>query len=166
MASAVVFGACLWMRQPPSANSIYQEFNRFHDQIVELKNRGVNDQAQWKRDIDRALSRTQALVTGLKDPKTGASALRPAKQELLWAGQDSLLKLLESPNIDPQTAKVFEEQFEYHMNQARRLLDGGTRSLPQEFALPSKRPDASGPPRAGAKAPQGPPGKPATPPRP
>ena len=166
MASAVVFGACLWMRQPPSASSIYQEFNRFHDQIVELKSRGVNDQAQWKRDIDRALSRTQALVTGLKDPKTGASALRPAKQELLWAGQDSLLKLLESPNIDPQTAKVFEEQFEYHMNQARRLLDGGTRSLPQEFALPSKRPDASGPPRAGAKAPQGPPGKPATPPRP
>ena len=166
MAVAIVFGTGYWMRQPPSANSIYQEFNRYHGQLTELKSRGVNDQAQWKRDIDRALSRTRSLVTGLKDPKTGASAQMPAKQELLWAGQDSLLKLLENPNLDAQTAKGFEEQFEYHMSQARRLLDGGTRSLPQEFASPSKRPDASGPPRPGAKAPQGPPAKPATPPRP
>ena len=164
-AAAVVFGAYLWMRQPPSANSIYQEFKRYHDQIAELKTRGV-DQAQWKRDIARAHSRTQSLVTGLKDPKTGASALRPAKQELLWAGQNSLLRLLEAPNIDPQSAKDLEEQFEYHMSQARRLLDGGTRSLPQEFVSKSNRPNDSGPNRGGTRAPTGPPIKPATPPRP
>ncbi len=166
MAVAIVCGIGYWLRQPPSASSIYEEFNRYHGQITELKSRGVNDQAQWKRDVARAISRTQALVTGLKDPRTGASSLRPAKQELLWAGQDSLLKLLESPNLDVQTAKGFEEQFEYHMSQARRLIDGGTRAVPQEFAVPTKRPDASGPPRRGAGPPSGPPSKPATAPRP
>jgi hypothetical protein len=166
MAVAVVFSACLWMRQPPSANSIYQEFNRYHQQITELKTRGVNDQTQWKREVARALSRTESLVAGLKDPRTGASALRPAKQELLWAAQNSLLKMLESPNIDVQTVKGFEEQFEYHMNQARRLLDGGTRSVPKEFVSKANRPNDSGPPRAGIVAPPGPPIKPATPSRP
>ncbi len=164
-AAAVVFGTWLWMRQPPSANTIYQEFTRYHAQMAELKNRGV-DQAQWKRDIASAHSRAQSLVTGLKDPQTGASAQRPAKQELLWAGQNSLLRLLEAPNIDSQSAKDLEDQFEYHMSQARRLIDGGTRAVPREFDLPSKRPDASGPPKRGAGPVPGPPNKPATPPRP
>ena len=164
-AAAVVFGAYVWMRQPPSANTIYQEFNRYYGQVAELKSRSV-DQAQWKRDIAQAHSRVQALVTGLKDPQTGASALRPAKQELLWASQNSLLRLLESPNIDSQTAKELEEQFDYHMSQARRLIDGGTRAVPKEFDLPSNRPNASGPPKREAGPAPGPPDKPAPPPRP
>ena len=122
----LLLGAWVWWRQPPSASSIYDEFLQCHVEVEELRRRGITSAAEWERAVARPRAKIQSLVSRLRDPKTGASAAQPAKQELLWAGEQQLLKLLASPTVEPGVTDGLERQFDRRMSEARRLIDGGT----------------------------------------
>jgi len=132
-------------RTSPDAHAVYQEFKQYYDQVKELRSRAVSDPVEWHRAVSQPRSRVQNIVTALKDVRTGASAQRPENQELLWAGNESLSKLLDSPVISKKDEEKLQAQFEFHMSEARRLLDGGTRTVPAKQIAPKTSPGAGKP---------------------
>ncbi len=132
-------------RTCPDAHSVYQEFKLYYHQVKELRSRSVSDPVEWNRAVSQSRSRVQSIVNALKDVRTGASAQRPEKQELLWAGNDSLAKLLDSPVISKKDEEKLQSEFEFHMNEAKRLLEGGTRIVPAKQVTPITTPGAGKP---------------------
>ncbi len=132
-------------RNSPDAHSVYQEFKLYNDQVKELRSRSVSDPVEWHRAVSQSRSRVQSIVNALKDVRTGASAQHPEKQELLWAGNDSLAKLLDSPVISKKDEEKLQSEFEFHMNEAKRLLEGGTRTVPAKQIAPITTPGAGKP---------------------
>ena|GEM_PF-4921097 len=127
---------------PPDARSIYQEFKQYYDQAKEMRPRAASDPGEWQRVMSHSRSRVQSIVKALKDVRTGASAKHPEKQELLWAGSEGLLKLLENPEIDKNEEERLRAKFERHMSEARWLLDGGTRNALAKQVAPKDSPGA------------------------
>ena len=132
-------------RNSPDAHSVYQEFKLYYDQVKELRSRSISDTVEWNRAVSQSRSRVQSIVNALKDVRTGASAQRPEKQELLWAGNDSLAKLLDSPVISKKDEEKLQSEFEFHMTEAKRLLEGGTRTVPAKQIAPITTPGAGKP---------------------
>ncbi|MEI8020563.1 MAG: hypothetical protein WCH39_20335 [Schlesneria sp.] len=132
-------------RSSPDAYSVYQEFRLYFDQVKELRSQSVSDPVQWHRAVSQSRSRVQSIVKALKDTRTGASAQRPEKQALLWAGNDSLAKLLDSPAVSKKDEEKLNAEFEFHMNEAKRLLEGGTRIVPAKQITPITTPGAGKP---------------------
>lgn len=132
-------------RSSPDAHSVYDEFKQYYDKANELRTGAVRDPGEWHRATSHSLSRVQSIVKALKDVRTGASAQHPEKQELLWAGNESLIKLLESREINKKEEVKLQKQFEYHMSEARRLIDGGTRTVPEKKIAPKDSPGAGKP---------------------
>jgi len=132
-------------RNSPDAHSVYQEFKQYYDQANDLRTRAVSDPGEWQHAMSQSRSRVQSIVKALKDVRTGASAQHPEKQELLWAGNESLLMLLENREINRNEEKKLQKEFEYHMSEARRLIDGGTRTVPEKRIAPKDSPGAGKP---------------------
>ena len=122
------------------AQAVYQEFKQYYDEAKGLRARSVSEPGEWQRSLARARSRVRTIVSGLKDVRTGASAQRPELQELLWAGNDNLSKLLDNPVLGKKDEEKLQSQFEFHMAEAKRLLDGGTRTTPQKLIVPKNVP--------------------------
>ena len=133
-------------RASPDAHAVYQEFNQYYDQVKSLRTRATNAPVEWQRETSESRSRVQSILTAYKDARIGASSQQPAKQELLWAGKDSLLVLLESPEISKKEHEKLQLQFELHMREARRLLDGGTRTVSGKQTAPTNSVGAGKPP--------------------
>lgn len=117
-----------WSQQLPDEHSIYAEFQEYHRQAQQLRPQTSSDPSNAGRAMASSYSRVAWIVHGLKTRSTGASAAQPVKQELLWAGESGLLKILGGNGDDSRAV----QEFESHMNEARRLLDGGVRSVPVE----------------------------------
>ncbi len=122
----------VWLRQPPAVSTIYREFAQYHTKLTELraKRTGPTD---WKQATARDHQRVQSLLDSLKQR---ASAARPIEQQLLWAGRYGLIELFKRP-VD---AADFERHFATHMSRAKRMLDGGTATLPSSDTLSAPRP--------------------------
>ena len=150
----ILVGRYLVSQSPLDGSSVYGEFQLYHQQAADLRSRSINDPAEWQRTLGTAKSRVRTLVKGLKNPQIGASAAQPAKQELLWAGESVLVKLLENPQLDAYSLQELETKFEFHMNEAQQLLSGGLR-LSESVAIVSEKArtpfaDSSGAPELSA----------------
>ena len=118
----------IWLRQPPTASTIYREFAQYNIKLAELraKRTGPTD---WKQATMRDQQRVQSLLDSLKKR---ASAARPIEQQLLWAGQYGLVQLFKRP-VD---ATEFERHFATHMSLAKKMLAAGT-ATPPSTNMPS-----------------------------
>jgi hypothetical protein len=146
----LIIGGWYWWTMPPSSRTVYREFMSAYNEFKELR-ADSTDPARLNLKLSRHKSRVQALIRGLKSHRGGASSRVPAKQELLWAGENELLKLLENPQMESRQELDLERQFEAHMQEALRLIDGGspaTSSAGADVMTGGGRPAASSPPQA------------------
>lgn len=116
-----VVAVALWVneRNRPTSATIsrdaYETFTEINGELKRNRDKGLSD-AHWNLFSNRSTTKVEKLLAQLE----GAENIdRKLKAELIQAGRDCLLKMLEHPK---EPIDLLEEQFAAHMIEAGQLL--------------------------------------------
>lgn len=131
----VVF-AVLWnvVIAPPEKTAM-QTYQEIWDEIKGMRQRDASD-SEWEKFTKRSEERINDVVADLE---SSASASNPARQELLWAGNRFLRRMLQDARGE---ASASEENFVKHIEKAKRVLDGTERKFGEDDPPPESDPNS------------------------
>ena len=119
-----VIGFGVWYYLIPTpVTTVYDRFIAINKEI-EYKRAHKTTRLQWEEYITATRAELDPIIENLE--KTASSDDR-VRQELLWAGRDCLIKMLS--NTVTERVLESEQEFELHMETAKKLMEGGSMDL-------------------------------------